>query len=53
MDEPKKPRKSYISFWLIALAVFILLQMFVFPRIFSQQVTQVSYDTFISMTEQR
>lgn len=53
MDEPKKPRKSYISFWLIALAVFILLQMLVFPRIFSQQVTQVSYDTFISMTEQR
>lgn len=51
MEKPQKPRKSYISFWVIALCIFLLLQLFVFPRLFSQEVKEVSYDTFISMTE--
>ncbi len=53
METPQKPRKSYISFWVVALGVFLLLQLFVFPRLFSQQIREVSYDTFITMTEDR
>ena len=29
MEESKKPKKSWISYWLIALCVFMLLQAFV------------------------
>lgn len=52
-EDPKRPRRSYISYWLIALAVFVLLQLFVFPQVFSQQATEVSYDTFIEMTDNK
>ena len=53
MEEPQKPKKSWISFWLIALCVFLLLQAFVFPNLFKGRVKEVGYDTFISMTENR
>ncbi len=53
MEEPKKNRKSYISFWIIALCIFMLLQAFVFPNLFNHRVEEVSYDTFISMTENK
>ena len=53
MEEPKKNRKSYISFWVIALCIFMLLQAFVFPNLFNHRVKEVSYDTFISMTENK
>ena len=53
MEEPQKPKKSWISFWLIALCVFLLLQAFVFPNLFKGRVKDVGYDTFISMTENR
>ena len=53
MEEPKKNRKSYISFWVIALCIFMLLQAFVFPNLFNHRVEEVSYDTFISMTENK
>ena len=53
MEEPKKNRKSYISFWVIALCIFMLLQAFVLPNLFNHRVEEVSYDTFISMTENK
>ena len=53
MEESKKPKKSWISYWLIALCVFILLQAFVFPNLFKGRVKEVGYDTFISMTENK
>ena len=53
MERPKKPKKSSISYWIIALCVFLALQAFVFPRLFQQSVKEVSYDTFISMTEEK
>lgn len=34
MEEPQKPKKSWISYWIIALCVFLLLQAFVFPNLF-------------------
>ena len=53
MEEPQKPKKSWISYWLIALCVFLLLQAFVFPNLFKGRVKEVGYDTFISMTENK
>ena len=53
MVESKNPKKSWISYWLIALCVFMLLQAFVFPNLFKGRVKEVGYDTFISMTENK
>ena len=53
MEESKKPKKSWISYWLIGLCVFMLLQAFVFPNLFKGRVKEVGYDTFISMTENK
>ena len=53
MEESKQPKKSWISYWLIALCVFMLLQAFVFPNLFKGRVKEVGYDTFISMTENK
>ena len=53
MEEPQKPKKSWISYWIIALCVFLLLQAFVFPNLFKGRVKEVSYETFISMTENK
>ena len=36
MEEPQKPKKSWISYWIIALCVFLLLQAFVFPNLFNE-----------------
>ena len=51
MEEPQKPKKSWISYWIIALCVFLLLRAFVFPNLFKGRVKEVGYETFISMTE--
>ena len=51
MEEPQNPKKSWISYWIIALCVFLLLQAFVFPNLFKGRVKEVGYETFISMTE--
>ena len=51
MEEPQKPKKSWISYWIIALCVFLLLQAFVFPNLFKGRVKEVGYETFINMTE--
>lgn len=53
MEEPKKPRKSLISYWVIALGIFLLLQAFVFPNLFHSKVEEVGYDVFIAMTEEK
>ncbi len=53
MEEHGNPRKSKILYWLIALGILLLLQIFVFPQLFSVQETEVTYDTFISMTENK
>ena len=48
MEESKKAQKnSWISYWLIALCVFMLLQAFVFPNLFKGDASkEVGYDTF-------
>ncbi len=51
MEEMKPNKKPYIWYWIIAIGLFILLNMFVFPNFLQKPVTEVGYDTLISMAE--
>ena len=53
MEEMKPNKKPYIWYWVIAIAVFILLNMFVFPNFMQKSVTEVGYNTLIEMAENR
>ena len=50
IEQDKKPKKPAIFYWCIALVVFLLLNVFVFPNLFRKPVTEVGYDTFMDMT---
>lgn len=52
MQKVQKPKKPLIFYYLIAMVVLILLNTFLFPRIMQQEITQVSYSTFLSMLEE-
>lgn len=47
----KNTKKPIILYYIIALAVLILLNMFLFPVFLESQVTEVDYGTFLSMLE--
>lgn len=51
MEEMKPNKKPYIWYWVIAIVVFILLNMFVFPNFLQKPVTEVGYDTLLEMAE--
>lgn len=51
MNEIKKPRKSLLFYYAIALAVLMLINFFAMPSFMERQVKEVDYGTFISMTE--
>ncbi|MBQ8724230.1 MAG: AAA family ATPase, partial [Oscillospiraceae bacterium] len=51
MEEMKPNKKPYIWYWVIALGLFILLNMFVFPNFLQKPVSEVGYDTLIEMAE--
>ena len=51
MQKVQKPRKPLIFYYLIAMLVLILLNTFFFPRVMRQEITQVSYSTFLSMLD--
>lgn len=53
MEERKPDKKPIIWYWIIAIVVFLLLNMFVFPRVMQHNVKEVGYDTFISMMENK
>ncbi|MDD6270407.1 MAG: ATP-dependent zinc metalloprotease FtsH [Oscillospiraceae bacterium] len=52
MEEMKPNKKPYIWYWIIAIAVFILLNMFVFPNFLKHPVTEVGYDTLLQMADE-
>ena len=52
MQKVQKPKKPLIFYYLIVMTVLILLNTFLFPRIMQQEITQVSYSTFLSMLEE-
>ena len=53
MEERKPDKKPIIWYWIIAIVIFLLLNMFVFPRVMQHNVKEVGYDTFISMMENK
>ena len=53
MEERKPDKKPIIWYWTIAIVIFLLLNMFVFPRVMQHNVKEVGYDTFISMMENK
>ncbi len=50
IEQDKKPKKPAIFYWCVALVIFLLLNVFVFPNLFRKPVTEVGYDTFMDMT---
>lgn len=53
MEERKPDKKPIIWYWVIAIVIFLLLNMFVFPKVMQHNVKEVGYDTFISMMENK
>ena len=51
MHDVKKPKKNLAYYYLIVLIVIMLFNAFVYPYIIEQQVKEVDYGTFMSMTE--
>ena len=51
-DDPKKPQKSWLYYYLIVLVVTMLLNVLVFPSMMERSVREVSYDTFLDMVDE-
>ena len=52
-DMPNRPKKPMLTYWVIAIIVFLLLNTFVFPNLFRRQVEQTDYSTFLQMIEEK
>ena len=52
-DRPNSPKKPMLTYWVIAIIVFLLLNTFVFPNLFRRQVEQTDYSTFLQMIEEK
>ena len=52
-DRPKRPKKPMLTYWVIAIIVFLLLNTFVFPNLFHRKVEQTDYSTFLQMIEDK
>ena len=52
-DRPNRPKKPMLTYWVIAIIVFLLLNTFVFPNLFRRQVEQTAYSTFLQMIEEK
>jgi cell division protease FtsH len=48
MEAKKNPKKPIIYYYLIVMAVVLFLNMFLFPLLMRQDVTEVSYATCVS-----
>lgn len=53
MKEVKKPRKSLLIYYIIALAVILIFNSIVFPAIVSNQAETVDYGTFLTMLDKK
>lgn len=51
MDEEKKSKHPYLWYWLIALGIFILLNLLVFPNLLTASSEEVTYDVFLEMVD--
>ena len=53
MNEVKKPRQPLVFYYVLAIVAIILFNSFIAPLLFSPRVTEVSYDAFMTMTEDK
>lgn len=53
MNEVKKPKKSILFYYLVAMAVLILFNALTVPWLMERQINKVDYNTFIQMTEEQ
>ena len=53
MQEVKKPRKPLIYYYVIVLIVLLVFNFLLMPWAAERQVREVSYDTFMQMTEEK
>ncbi len=53
MQKVEKPKKPLIFYYLIVLAILILLNTLLLPRLVNSQVTEVDYGTFLTMLENK
>ena len=51
MNEVKQPKKPLLIFYIVMLVLMLLFNMFVVPAISKQQISEVDYGTFMTMTE--
>lgn len=51
MQEVKKPKKPLIYYYLIVMAVLLLINLLAMPKLAEQQIEDVDYGTFMTMTE--
>ena len=51
MNEVKQPKRPLMIFYLITLALMLVMNLFVMPMMARQQVKEVDYGTFMTMTE--
>jgi cell division protease FtsH len=53
MTHPKSPKKPLAWYYIIAIILLLLLNATLFPSLFSQQVKEVDYGTFLQMLEEK
>ena len=53
MKQVQKPKKPMIFYYVIALAVILLLNLLLFPRLLEPKVTEVDYGKFLQMVDNR
>lgn len=52
-EKPNRPKKPMVTYWIIGIIVFLLLNTFVFPSLFTRQIEETDYSTFLNMIEER
>ncbi len=53
MNEVKKPKKSLLYYYGIVILVVLFFNLLLMPKMFEQQIEEVDYGTFMSMTEEQ
>ena len=53
MKEVKNNKKPFVFYYAVVILIMILLNLFLFPKLLSPTVTEVGYDTFLSMLEEK
>ena len=53
MDEIKSPKKPLIFYYIIVMAILLLINLFAVPKMMQMSITEVDYGTFMTMTENK